>query len=137
MPNVVVDTSTLVGALLRENSVPARALLLARTRDTLCLSDAVEAEIRVVLARPKFARYATPSRIARFVALLTTEARRFQPIERVTDCRDAKDNMFLELALVSGAKAIVSSDEDLLSLDPWRGIRILSPADYVAAMSTV
>jgi predicted nucleic acid-binding protein len=26
---------------------------------------------------------------------------------------------------------MVSSDDDLLVLDPWRGIRIVTPADYV------
>jgi predicted nucleic acid-binding protein len=55
----------------------------------------------------------------------------FEPIEPVTDCRDPKDNKYLELALAGGASAIVSSGDDLLVLDPWRGIRILRPADYV------
>ena len=55
----------------------------------------------------------------------------FEPVERVTDCRDMKDNKYLELALAAGASIIVSSDHDLLILDPWRGIRIVRPVDYV------
>jgi predicted nucleic acid-binding protein len=55
----------------------------------------------------------------------------FEPVELVTDCRDKKDNKYLELALAAGASTIVSSDDDLLVLDPWRGIRILKPGDYV------
>lgn len=51
---------------------------------------------------------------------------------RVTDCRDAKDNRYLELALAAGADAIISGDADLLVLHPWRGTRILRPADYLA-----
>ena len=58
-------------------------------------------------------------------------ALRLEPMERVADCRDRKDNKYLELALAAGASIIVSSDDDLLVLDPWRGIRILRPADYV------
>ena len=54
------------------------------------------------------------------------------PTERVNDCRDKKDNKYLELALAAGAATIVSGDTDLLDLDPWRGVRILRPADYVA-----
>jgi predicted nucleic acid-binding protein len=50
----------------------------------------------------------------------------------VTDCRDPKDDKYLELALAAGAETIVSSDDDLLVLHPWRGVRILRPADYVA-----
>ena len=135
MPSVVFDTSTLVGAVLREDS--ARALKLARTRGTLCLPDAIEAEIRAVLARPKFGRYATPSRIARYLTLLRMEGRRVRPTVQVTDCRDPKDNMVFDAALTAGAKFIVSSDQDLLTLDPWRGIRIVSARDYAAMFSDV
>jgi uncharacterized protein len=48
--------------------------------------------------------------------------------EIVQDCRDAKDNKYFELALAAHAVAIVSSDEDLLALDPWHDIRVLRPA---------
>jgi hypothetical protein len=32
----------------------------------------------------------------------------------------------------SGAETLVSSDDDLLVLHPWRGVRILRPAEYLA-----
>jgi len=40
--------------------------------------------------------------------------------------------MFLALALVAEADAIVSSVEDLLVLHPWREIVILNPAGFVS-----
>lgn len=46
--------------------------------------------------------------------------------------RDAKDDNFLELALTADASTIVSSDDDLLVMHPWRGIRILALIDRVA-----
>ena len=46
-------------------------------------------------------------------------------------CRDAKDNKFLALALVCEADAIISSDHDLLALNPWRAIPVLTPAGFV------
>ena len=49
----------------------------------------------------------------------------------VADCRDAKDDKYLELAFAAGAGVIVSSDADLLVLHPWRGVRILRPAEYL------
>jgi predicted nucleic acid-binding protein len=49
----------------------------------------------------------------------------------VRDCRDAKDNTYLELALAVGADFIVSGDTDLLDLDPWRGIRVVPAATYL------
>ena len=53
-------------------------------------------------------------------------------IEVVTDCRDPKDNKFLELALIGKATHIVSGDEDLLVLHPFRGISILTPQSFLA-----
>ncbi len=133
MPRVVIDASTLVGALLRAASVPDRAVLLARARGIICLSANVEAEIRDVLARPKFRAALRPGRVEEMLELITASALRVEPATAVRDCRDPKDNKYLELALAAGAEVIVSSDKDLLALDPWRGIRILSPVDFVAA----
>jgi putative PIN family toxin of toxin-antitoxin system len=137
MPRIVFDASSVVGALLSQNSLPERALLLAGSNDTICLSAAVEAEIREVAARPKFQKYLTPSRVDLTVEILTAAAFVMEPSEAVTDCRDNKDNKYLELALTAGAEVIVSSDQDLLTLDPWRGIRIMTPAAYVARHSGV
>jgi predicted nucleic acid-binding protein len=47
-------------------------------------------------------------------------------------CRDASDNFILTLALACRADAIVSSDQDLLVLNPWNGIPILTPAQFLA-----
>ena len=131
MPNVVFDASTLVGALLKIGSVPERALLIARATATICLSDEVEAEIREVFARPKFAKYLTSGRAERILAVLTTAAVRVRPAVAVRDCRNVKDNKYLELALAGGAVTIVASDDDLLVLHPWRGIGIVTPAEFV------
>lgn len=131
MPNVVFDASSIVGALLKADSVPERALLLARSHEIICLSPAVEAEIREVFSRPRFARYLSDGRSESILGLLSMAATLVTPVEPVTDCRDAKDNKYLELALAAEAQTIVSSDDDLLVLDPWRGIRIVTPAEYV------
>ncbi len=47
-------------------------------------------------------------------------------------CRDSKDNQFLALALVSEADILVSSDEDLLVLHPWRGLAIMRPVEFLS-----
>jgi putative PIN family toxin of toxin-antitoxin system len=132
MAKIVIDASSLVGALLKQGSVPEQALLLARASGTLCLSAAVDAEIRTVFARDKFRRYLTEGRIDHVLGLLAAAALFASPSGSVTDCCDAKDNMYLELALAAGAHVIISSDEDLLTLHPWRGIDILTPAAFVA-----
>ncbi|HXC35178.1 MAG TPA: PIN domain-containing protein [Candidatus Acidoferrales bacterium] len=46
--------------------------------------------------------------------------------------RDAGDDVFLDCALASGAKIIVSHDADLLALEKPFGIDIMKPAIFVA-----
>ena len=41
-------------------------------------------------------------------------------------CRDAKDDKFLELAVNGNAELIVSGDEDLLILNPFQEIAIVT-----------
>ena len=129
---IVFDASTVVAAALNPNGIPRRALVHARTHDRLAMSEPVAAEIREVIRRPKFAGLLTPSRQAEIVGLLFTDVDWFVPQVNVTDCRDPKDNKYLELALVAGASTIVSSDYDLLTLDPWRCVRVLRATEYLA-----
>lgn len=129
---IVFDASTLVSAALKADSVPERALLRAEETDVIALSPAVEAEIAEVLGRPKFAHAIPRERREHFLQTLRGAAIWFEPTMRITDSRDPKDNKYLELALAAGAETIVSSDDDLLALDPWRGVRISRPADYIA-----
>jgi uncharacterized protein len=49
----------------------------------------------------------------------------------VRECRDPRDDMFLEVALNGRADLIVTGDADLLALHPWRDIAILSPAKFL------
>jgi hypothetical protein len=51
--------------------------------------------------------------------------------DTITDCRDPKDNKFLELAVSGKASAIISGDEDLLALHPFRDIPIFTLRDFL------
>ncbi len=85
-----------------------------------------------VLYRPGLSRYIKPELRADLLGQFRAGAAVVVPTVTVTDCRDAKDNKYLELALAARATTIVSSDDDLLVLHPWRGVRILLPAVYLA-----
>lgn len=129
---IVFDASTLVSAAIRRGSVPARAFFHALRSDRVAVSAATMAELRDALARPRLARFVNPGLRDEVLTQLDESGVLFAPMERVTDCRDAKDDKYLELALAAGAGGIVSGDDDLLVLHPWRGVRILRPAAYLA-----
>ncbi|MBV9527881.1 putative toxin-antitoxin system toxin component, PIN family [Sphingomonas sp.] len=133
----MIDANTVVSAALNPNGVPRQAVAAARARGVVVLSEAVYREIAGVLARPKFARVLTEDRRREMLELLAAAARWIEPKQTVNDCRDAKDNCYLELALAAHATAIVSGDDDLLVLDPWRDIRVLPPARFLENFGAV
>lgn len=122
-----------MGAAIKRDSVPERALPRARAEDVIALSAAVEAEIVEVFSRPKFIGSMTSMRRDHVLGLIRDAAVRFEPAVRVTDCRDVKDNKYLEPALAASATVIVASDQDQLVPHPWRGVRIVRPTIYLAA----
>jgi uncharacterized protein len=131
---VVFDASTLVSASLKADSIPERALLLAVSEpNRLLLSADIEAEYREVIFRPKFDRYVSVERRQLILDIVVVAADRIEFPAPVRECRDPKDDKYLALAAAGKADVIVSSDvHDLLSMHPWRGISILSPAAYLA-----
>ncbi len=49
----------------------------------------------------------------------------------VTDCRDPKDNMFLDIALTCNALYLVSGDKDLIALNPYKGVEIITATEFL------
>jgi len=50
---------------------------------------------------------------------------------QIRACRDSKDDKFLELAISGLATHVVTGDSDLLALNPFRGIQIISPQAFL------
>jgi putative PIN family toxin of toxin-antitoxin system len=48
-------------------------------------------------------------------------------------CRDNKDNMILETAVIGNCDAIITGDNDLLSLGHYKEISIFTPLDVVTS----
>ena len=127
----VFDTNVLVSALIFENSKPGRAFRYALQNGQILLSLTTLGEIDEVMRREKFERYVTAEEREEFLEALIGRARFVEIIEHIKICRDPKDDKFLELAVNGGAYHIISGDDDLLALSPFRGIEILSMDDFL------
>lgn len=127
----VFDTNVVVSALLMKKSVARDALDKARTAGDILLSLEVIEELQDVLGRPAFDRYIDEEDRLKFLSLLVKEATLVEVTERVKECRDPKDDKFLELAVNGNATLIVSGDKDLQVLHPFRNIPILSPREFL------
>ena len=129
---VVIDTNVWISRLLIADSAAAKAVDKALSQADAVVSDATIEELADVLSCEKFDRYASLDDREHFLRHLLQVTTMVSVISEVTDCVDSSDNQFLALALDSESDFIVSGDTDLLSLDPWRGIRIVSPAEFLA-----
>jgi putative PIN family toxin of toxin-antitoxin system len=101
----------------------------------ILLSFAALAELCEVLGRKQFRRYVDEEDIRTLVAALTREAEWVDVDVQITACRDSKDDKFLELAVSGRATCIISGDEDLLALNPFQGIPILAPQEFLKAQA--
>ncbi len=128
---IVIDTNVYVSRALRGKSVPGRAVDKAWLEDITLLSADTWAEVQAVLKRSKFALYLEPASVDQFLEKLRGIAALVPIPSTIHACRDPRDDKFLEVAVHGRAGAIVTGDADLLALDPFRGIWILTPADYL------
>ncbi len=127
----VFDANVAVSALLFEHSKPGQAFRLALEHHVILISLPVLTELIEVLGRKKFERYILPQERDRFIESLVREARLVEITEEIRVCRDPKDDKYLELAVNGAATCLISGDEDLLALHPFRGISILTPDAFL------
>jgi uncharacterized protein len=127
----VFDTNVLVSALLFTNSSPRKAFELALDIGKILISKETVDELNQVLSRPKFERYISQPKRERFLVDFVQKSELIEIQEKIDECRDPKDNKFLELAINGKATAIISGDKDLLILHPFRGIPILTVSQFL------
>ena len=126
----VVDTNVLVSALVFKQK-PEQVVSKIFQCGLFLFSDDTLEELIDVLGRPKFSKYISDETINDYIRLLDSFSIYVKPSQKVTACRDPKDNMILELAVAGKADFIITGDQDLLELNPFRNIRIVTPAEFL------
>jgi len=132
---VVVDTNVLISALLQPSGRTAEILTAIREAGgALLFSDDTFEVLASRLMRPKFDRYVDHELRQRFIADLAGVAEWVAITGSVRACRDPDDDKVLETAINGEADSIVTGDADLLALDPFAGMRILRPQEFLNAL---
>ena len=129
----VLDTNVLVSALISPGGTPRCASDLAVRRGSLIFSAATYDELAEVLARPRLQKFFGVGEVEGFYERAAPTIRRVVPEQRIAACRDPKDDKFLDAAVAGHADFLVSGDEDLLVLDPFRGVPVLTPDAFLDA----
>jgi uncharacterized protein len=136
----VIDTNVLVSGLLVAEGPPRQVLdAWLDGRFTLVTSPYQLEEVTHVLAYPRVAERIrlAPAELAGILSgLMTLAVVTPGDLQRPGVTRDPKDDAIVACAIVGGAEEgraeyIVSGDHDLLSLGEWRGIRALTPRQFL------
>jgi putative PIN family toxin of toxin-antitoxin system len=131
MKKIVFDTNVLVSALLFKTSKSRLAYEKALLNHQIISSLECYKELVEVLSRPKFSKYF--SEIDKSIFLINYfHSTQFVKVNIVVEvCRDPKDNKFLALAFEHSSDFIVSADNDLPILNPYKNIPILTPNGFL------
>jgi putative PIN family toxin of toxin-antitoxin system len=130
----VLDTNILISAVLTRGK-PFQVLRWVLDHGILIFSDPTFEELVARLKKPKFDRYVSRERRNELLADLEAVAEWTAINGIVQACRDPDDDKFIETALVAQADCIVTGDNDLLVLDPFEHIRIVTAARFLEALS--
>ncbi len=126
----VLDTNILISASLTGRK-PLQVLRHVLENGVLIFSEPTFGELFARLMKPKFDLYVSRERRAELLADLEAAAEWTMITGALHGCGDPDDDKFLETALAGEATCLVSGDRDLLVLDPFEGIRIVTPAAFL------
>jgi putative PIN family toxin of toxin-antitoxin system len=126
---VVLDSNVYISAALSVEGHSRSIVKLAeKGLFEVPIADAITDEVERILKQKL--RW-SPGKIDLWMRYLHSVTYRVEPQQRVRDCSDPDDNRILECALEAYAEIIVTGDNHLLELHPYRGIKILTPRMFL------
>ncbi|MFN5749052.1 MAG: putative toxin-antitoxin system toxin component, PIN family [Pseudanabaena sp.] len=129
---IVLDSNVILSAALFKGSTPRQALDKASITGQILMSNEIIEELTDIFNRPKFDRYSSKQLRNEFLNAFLAIVENVQIVEKIAACRDRKDDKFLELAVNGKANYIITGDQDLLVLNPFQDIEIISVSDYLS-----
>lgn len=136
---VVLDANVYVSSMMNKHGNPKRIIdgWQQGAFDVL-ISSPILHELGRVLNYPRIVKRhkQDETAIQRLLKLLEDEAIKVEPNEVLGVVKaDDSDNRYLECAVAGKAQFVISGDNHLLDIGEYRGIIILTPAAFVAALS--
>ncbi len=132
---VVLDTNVVVSYLLTQGKTLSQIIdHWEQGSFVVLISPAMMAELKDVLQRPRLRPYMSADPQA-LLEVMEQDAEHV-PGELVLTgiCRDPKDDIFIACAVEGRADVLVSGDDDLLVLDNYQSVQMLSPASFVSLL---
>jgi putative PIN family toxin of toxin-antitoxin system len=131
-PNrVVIDTNVFISALLNPLGTPKKVINIAVSQFTILQSEATYQELATRISKKKFDKYLEKDDRLDFLSSLKNRSLFVDIWHETRVCSDLDDNKFLELAVSGMAQYIITGDKELLILNTYQGIPIITPAEFL------
>jgi putative PIN family toxin of toxin-antitoxin system len=131
-PNrVVIDTNVFISALLNPLGTPKKVINIAVSQFTILQSEATYQELATRISKNKFDKYLEKDDGLDFLSSLKNRSLFVDIWHETRVCSDLDDNKFLELAVSGMAQYIITGDKELLILNTYQGIPIITPAEFL------
>ncbi|OFX16977.1 MAG: putative toxin-antitoxin system toxin component, PIN family [Bacteroidetes bacterium GWA2_31_9] len=128
----VFDTNLIISAHLSKHSISRKAYDLAFEIGLVLRSDNTFEELVTTFTKAKFEKYLSiESRIKAINEFESKSLLISVTTGSLKACRDPKDDKFLSLAKAGNASAIITGDKDLLILNPFENISIVTPDAFL------
>ena len=124
----MIDTNVLISAALSSKGAPAKLVRYCLENGALVFSSATFEELRTRLYKPKFDPYISIEFRNQLLHDFSASAVWIDVGKVGKYCRDREDDRFVETALQSKADLLITGDQDLLTAQPVKNVRIVSPA---------
>ncbi|MCI5122568.1 MAG: putative toxin-antitoxin system toxin component, PIN family [Candidatus Electrothrix sp. AUS4] len=122
---VVIDTNIWISFLIGRTLAGLSEAIL-NDKIKILFSEELLDELIEVLQRPKFKKYFSQDDITELLSLLHAKTEQIDITTRFSDCRDSKDNFLLDLCVSGNADYLITGDEDLLVMNPFQGVEIVT-----------
>jgi len=135
MLKVVFDTNVIVSAALYEKSLPALLLSLGlEDKVRFFVSPALLNEYEAVLKRPRFKL--DHREITELMGEINRKASIVTPAKRLNILKtDEPDNRILECAIKARADFIITGNKRHFPFDEFKGIKIVTPREFINSIS--
>ena len=133
MIKVVLDTKVVISSAISSDGNPARILdMIFLEKIKNYTNNEIVEEINDVIARKRISEHLNKNQKDLILNTYLVFLELVESTEKINAVQeDADDNKFLECAISAKADYVISEDSHLLKLKEFRGIKILSPAEFV------
>jgi len=127
---LVLDSNIFISAFYWGGNPQKVIVRIIEGLDELYISNEILDEIAKVMMRPKFK--SGPQIIDKYIKTIENIGKKvFITGEIKGVCRDKDDDNKIECGILCGADYIITGDNDLLILEKYKGIKIITAKEYL------